>query len=168
MKKVLFGLLLLSSVSVFAQRDDEDEKAFHIGFGGNVSLPLGDLKQGTTYGVGFEVQPSLMFNENIEGFAQLGVDVFKAKTEVGYGDDGNNLLHIPLLVGGRFKTNGFFAGAGVGYGLWKSSGESSNGFMYSPQIGYDAGKIEIAAHYSSTKVTGGSLSYFGIKLFRKL
>jgi len=162
-KTILLALFVLSSVSLFAQYED-DEKPFHFGIGTALSLPLGDLKEGTSYGIGFEVQPSYAFTENIEAFLQAGAHVFKGNSD--YGDDAN-LLHIPLLVGARFKASGFFAGAGVGYGLWSSSGESLNGLMYSPQIGYDGGKIEIGANYSSTKVTGGTFSYFGIKLFRK-
>ena len=164
MKSFLLALFVLSSVSLFAQ-SDEDEKPFHFGIGTALSLPLGDLKTGTSFGIGLELQPSYAFTENLEGFMQAGVHVFKAKSD--YGGDDANLLHIPLLVGARYKAGHFFVGAGVGYGLWSSSGESNNGFMYSPQAGYDAGKYEIGANYSSTSVTGGSLSYFGIKLFRK-
>jgi hypothetical protein len=165
MKKVLLGVMLLSSVSVFAQ--DDDERAFRFGLGGNVSLPVGELKESTSYGVGFGVQPSYRFAENFEAFAQVSVDVFKSKSDFG-NDNSNSLLHIPMLVGGRFKTNGFFVGAGVGYGRWTSDGESLSGLMYSPQIGYDAGAIEMALHYSSTKVTDGTFSSFGLKVFRKL
>ncbi len=163
MKKVLLALFLFSSVSLFAQYDD-DEKPFHFGIGTAVSLPLGDLKSGTNYGVGLELQPSYALSENLEGFLQAGAHVFKSKSA--YGNEDNS-LHIPVLLGARFKAGGFFAGAGVGYGLWSGGGESLKGFMYSPQIGYDGGKIEVGANYSSTSVTGGSLSYFGIKLFRK-
>ncbi|MCW3110427.1 MAG: hypothetical protein JWQ09_4933 [Segetibacter sp.] len=162
MKTILLALFALSSVSLFAQYDD-DEKPFHFGIGTALSLPLGDLKEGTSYGIGVEIQPTYAFAENVEAFLQAGVHVFKDKSS--YGDA--SLLHIPLLVGARFKAGGFFAGAGVGYGKWTSSGESLNGFMYSPQIGYDGGKIEIGANYTSTKLSAGNFSYFGIKLFRK-
>lgn len=163
MKKLLFALFLLSSVSLFAQYD-EDEKPFHFGVGPAFSLPLSELKTGTSYGIGVDVQPSYAFTENLEGFLQAGVHVFKSKTAY---DNADNLLHVPVLIGARFKAAGFFAGAGVGYGLWAASGESSKGFSYSPQIGYDFGKMEVGANYTSTSLTGGSLSYFGIKLFRK-
>lgn len=163
MKKILLSLFVLSSVTLFAQSDD-DEKPFHFGIGSALSLPLSDLKTSTSFGVGVEIQPSYLFAENIEGFMQAGVHVFKGNSD--YGGDAN-LLHIPLLVGARFKTNGFFAGAGIGYGIWTSDGESLNGFMYSPQVGYDSGKLEIGLNYSSTGVTGGSFSYFGVKIFRK-
>ena len=162
-KTILLALLLLGSVSLFAQYDD-DEKPFHFGIGTAISLPVGDLKEGTSYGIGVEIQPSYAFTENIEAFLQAGVHVFKNKS--GFGD-ADNLLNLPAQVGARYKMSGFFAGAGVGYGRWSSTGESLSGFMYSPQIGYDGGKIEVGAHYTSTKLSGGNFSYFGIKLFRK-
>ena len=164
MKKVLLSVFLLASISVFAQ--DDEERGFRFGLGGNLSLPMGDLKEDYSYGVGFEIEPSYGITENIETFMQAGINVFRAKSQFG-GDNSNGLLHIPILVGGRYKVSGFFAGAGVGYGLWTASGASSNGFMYSPQVGYGKGKLELALHYSSTTVTGGSLSYFGLKIFRK-
>jgi predicted porin len=162
-KTILLALFVLSSVSLFAQSED-DEKAFHFGIGTALSLPTGDLKEGTSYGIGVEIQPTYAFAPNVEAFLQAGLHVFKDNS--GYGDAAN-LLHIPVQVGARFKASGFFAGAGVGYGKWTSSGESLNGLMYSPQIGYDAGKLEVGANYTSTKVTGGTFSYFGLKLFRK-
>ena len=164
MKAVLFGLLLLSFGSVFAQYD-EDEKPFHFGVGAALSIPLGDLKESTTYGVGFEIQPSYSLSEKIETFLQTGVHVFKGSSS--YDSDDASVLHIPILIGARFKALGFFAGAGVGYGLWTSGGESLKGFMYSPQIGYDFGKYEVGANFTSTKVTDGTLSYVGIKAYRK-
>jgi hypothetical protein len=164
-KTILLALFVLSSASLFAQSDD-DEKAFHFGVGSALSLPLGDLKEkeSTSYGLGFEIQPSYAFAENLEAFLQAGVHVFKSSS--GYGDAGS-ILHLPILVGARFKTSGFFAGAGVGYGKWTGGGTPVSGLMYSPQIGYDAGKLEIGANYTSTKATGTNLSYFGLKVFRK-
>ena len=73
---------------------------------------------------------------NIAAFAQLGINVFKGKSN--YGDAGN-ILNLPLLAGIRFKSDGFFVGAGVGYGKFSSQvGLPPSGLMYSPQIGYVA------------------------------
>lgn len=162
--KILAGLLLLSSSSLFAQYDS-DYKPFHFGVGTALSLPLGSLKTGTVYGVGIEIQPSYAFTESIEGFLQTGIHVFKGTSSYGYDDP--SILHIPLLAGARFKASGFYAGAGIGYGLFTADGESAKGFMYSPQVGYDFDRYEVGLHYSSTQVTGGSLSYIGLRAFRK-
>jgi hypothetical protein len=164
MKKSIFlALLICASFSSFAQSDDD--KTFKFGIGPSLSLPLGDLKDATSVGVGFELTGVYSLSDNIAAFAQLGIDVFKSADSFD-GESSDNLLHIPLMVGARFTTNGFFAGAGIGYGLWTGGGGSSNGLLYSPQIGYDFGKIQILADYTGTSVTGGSLSYFGLKAFR--
>lgn len=159
---ILFFALAIFSIHAIAQ-DDEDDKTFKFGLGGTLSIPLGDLKLSTTYGVGFEATGVYSFSEDIAGFAQAGVNVFKGKSD--FGSDAS-LLNIPVLVGARYKVNGFFIGAGVGYGRFSSSTTSLGGFSYSPQIGYDLGKLQILLHYTSTTVTGGSLSYVGLKAFR--
>jgi len=92
------------------------------------------------------------------------LNVFKGESY--YGGDDASLLNIPIMAGARFKAGGFFAGAGVGYSRWTSSGTSTGGFLYSPQIGYDLGNFQVLLHYTGTSVTGGSLSSFGLKAFR--
>ncbi len=162
-KTILLLALAMFTAQLFAQ-DDKDDKAFKFGLGGTLSVPLGDFKQSATYGVGFEAMGVYSLSTNIAAFAQVGVNVFKGKS--GYGDAGS-ILHIPLLAGLRFKSDGFFVGGGVGYGSFKGSGGSTiSGVMYSPQIGYDLGSYQILLHYSSTAVTGGNFSYLGLKFFR--
>lgn len=162
-RSILLLALAMFTTQLFAQ-DNEDEKVFKFGLGGTLSLPLGDLKQSATYGVGFEALGVYSLSTNLAAFAQVGINVFKGKAI--YGDAGS-ILNIPLLAGIRFKSDGFFAGAGVGYGRFNtSSGQPLSGLMYSPQIGYDLGNYQILLHYSSTAVTGGNLSYAGLKFFR--
>ena len=162
-RSILLLALAMFTTQLFAQ-DNEDEKVFKFGLGGTLSLPLGDLKQSATYGVGFEALGVYSLSTNLAAFAQVGINVFKGKAI--YGDAGS-ILNIPLLAGIRFKSDGFFAGAGIGYGRFNtSSGQPLSGLMYSPQIGYDLGNYQILLHYSSTVVTGGELSYLGLKFFR--
>jgi hypothetical protein len=165
-KTILFVSLFFASLSTFAQYSNDDDKTFKFGLGGAVSLPVGDLKQSATYGVGFEAIGVYSISDNIDAFAQAGVHVFKS-TAAGYYGDAANILHIPLMVGARFKTDGFFAGAGIGYGLFHvSGGDGLSGFLYSPQVGYDFGKIQVLANYTASAVSGGTLAYFGLKVFR--
>ena len=162
-RTILLLALAMLATQLFAQYN-EDEKVFKFGLGGTISLPMGDLKQSATYGVGFEAQGVYSLSTNLAAFAQVGINVFKGKSN--YGDAGN-ILNLPLLAGIRFKSEGFFAGAGVGYGKFSSPvGQPLSGLMYSPQIGYDLGNYQILLHYSSTAVTGGNLSYAGLKFFR--
>lgn len=161
-KTILFLTLAVCSFHVFAQ-DDED-KTFKFGLGGAISLPLSDLKKSATYGVGFEATAVYSLTENIAAFAQVGVHVFKGKSD--YSGDASSILHIPVIVGARYKVNGFFVGAGGGFGSWTSSGNSFSGFLYSPQVGYDLGNMQFLLHYTGNSVTGGTFSYAGLKFFR--
>ena len=163
MKVTLIALFLLVSASVFSQ-DDEEVKPFNFGFGTAISLPLGELKESAFIGLGVEIQPSYAISEGLEVFVQTGIHVFRDKSS--YGDA--NMVHLPLLAGARLKLGGIFVGGGAGYGLWMANNESVKGLMYSPQIGYDLGKLEIGLNYTNTSLEGGRFTYFGIKLFRKL
>ena len=162
-KAILFMALVVCSFYVFAQNDDDD-KTFKFGLGGAIAIPLSDLKASTTYGIGFEAIGVYNLSESIAAFAEAGIHVFKGKAV--YGGDAGSVLHIPVIAGARFKINGFFVGAGAGFGSWSSSGTSLSGFLYSPQIGYDLGKMQLLLHYTSGSVTGGTFSYAGLKFFR--
>ena len=162
-KTLMFLFCVCLSLSVFSQWD-EDDKPFKFGIGSGISLPIGDLKEASTVGVGVELTANYAVSENFEAFVQTGVHVFRAK-DTYYGEQ-SGVLHLPAMVGARVKASGFFAGAGVGYGYFNGGGDPLSGFLYSPQIGYAGGRLQIMAHYTSTTVTGGSLSYFGIKVFR--
>lgn len=164
MKKTMLLLTLaVYSLHAIAQSNDEDDKIFKFGIGGSFQLPLGDLKESATYGVGFEATGVYNLSETAAAFAQTGVNVFKGKEFFG---QSNSILHIPILVGARYKFGGFFAGAGVGYSIYSSDGNSLNGFTYSPQFGYDMGKQQFLVNYTSTSVTGSTFSYVGLKFFR--
>lgn len=161
---VLLFTLVLFSYSGFAQDDDYEDKPFKFGLGGTISLPLSDLKASTSYGVGFEVTGVYTFAEHVAVFAQTGINVFKGKSVYGY--DESSLMHVPFLAGARFKAGGFFVGAGAGYGRFIGDGDSAGGFTYSPQAGYELENLQFMLHYTSTSLTGGSLSYVGLKIFR--
>jgi len=162
-KSVLFCLLLLATFSAFSQYSDDEQKTFKFGLGTSFSLPVSSLKTATSYGVGFELIGDYNFSEHLSAFLQSGVEVFKSNSIYG---DADNLANVPVMIGARVKASGFFAGAGAGYGFWFGGNGSDHGFLYSPQVGYEIEHYQFMAHYTSTKVEGGSLSYFGIKIFR--
>ena len=162
-RTILLLALAMFTTHLFAQYN-EDDKDFKFGLGGTVSLPMGDLKKSAVYGVGFEALAVYSLSTNLAAFAQVGLNVFQGKSNYG---TAVNILNLPALVGIRLKSDGFFVGAGVGYGKFSSQvGPAPSGLMYSPQIGYDLGNLQILLHYSSTVVTGGELSYLGLKFFR--
>lgn len=157
MKKVLL-LALTITVGVLTS----NAQKFRLGAGPVVSVPLGDFGDINGIGIGAELTGILEFSESFEAFGQVGYQRFAGKTFniLGMSIKGDATNHIPVLFGGRYKTNGFLIGAGLGYG---SYGENSSGFTFSPQIGYSLEKIDIIGNYTSSSLGGGSLSYFGIK-----
>jgi hypothetical protein len=164
MKQIfLLSFLSICAITAFSQ-DDEYEPAFKFGIGTALSIPVSDLKESSDLGYGFEITGVYNISDNIAAFSQVGLDVFNNSND--YYGNSSGILHVPIMVGPRFRAGGFFAGAGVGYGLWSSDGSSSNGFLYSPQIGYDLGHYQFMLNYTATSVSGGTLSYFGLKAFR--
>jgi hypothetical protein len=89
-------------------------------------------------------EPTDLFN--------TGVDVFKGVESYG---DPMSMLDVPALTG-----------AGARYGYFNGDDTPLSGFLYSPQVGFESNRLQILAHYTATSVTGGSLSYFELKVFR--
>ena len=163
MKKIFLLLALTTFTSkLFAQETDGDEKKLKIGLGATIALPLSNLKQYSNFGVGVTALVVYNVNETIAGFAQVEAVGFKNNR----GNNGRGTFHIPVVLGARYKNGNFFLGLGAGYGYFSIEGENTGGFLTSPQIGYDFGKLQAIINYTSTAITSGNLSYVGIKVFR--
>lgn len=161
-KTILLAVLAVCSFAAFSQ--DDDDQTLKFGVGGTLSLPVGDLKESFTYGVGFEGTGVYKFTENIGAFAQAGLGVFKSSDA--FSGDANNVLHLLVMAGPRFSFNGFFIGGGVGFGRWNNAFAASSGLLYSPQVGYDFGSFHLMAHYTGNKLGDANFSYAGLKFFR--
>ena len=159
---MILALVTVAVVSVNAQKSES--KKFTFGVGPVVSFPSGDFSTG--YGVGFggEVEAIMSISNNFEGFAQAGYSSFTGKTISGF--KVSSVGFIPVLVGARYSKD-FIGGLGLGYGSFSGGGSSSGGFTFSPQAGYNFGKIEALAHYTSVSTSGGSTNFMGIKVFYK-
>lgn len=155
----------------------QDSKKFSLGVGPVVSIPSGDLGTSNGVGIGGELQATYGLSSSIDGFAQAGYQSFAGKTVtvnvLGFtaSTKSPSVSLIPVLVGARYKfseKDGFNAGLGIGYGSFSASGASSTGgFAYSPQVGYSISKFDIIANYTSVSVTGGSETFFGLKVYYK-
>lgn len=161
MKKVVLTLAAALSLSLVTSA-----QTFRFGIGPAISVPMGDLGDVSSVGIGAEVTGIVEFSESFEAFAQAGYQNFAGKKIDVFGTSVklDALNHIPVLVGARYKTGGFLLGAGVGFASW---GENSSGFAYSPQIGYSLGNIDIIGQYHGTAMDGGTLSYVGVKAYFK-
>jgi len=164
MKKICLLLALITFMSkLFAQEDDADEKKLKIGIGATIALPLSKLKQYSNFGAGVAALIVYNVNETIAGFAQVEAVGFKNNSS---NNNGRGTFHIPIIVGARYKNGNFFLGLGAGYGYFNIEGETTGGFLTSPHIGYDFGKLQAILNYTSTAITSGNLSYVGLKFFR--
>lgn len=168
MKKIV--LLAALAIASFAANAQQESKKFTLALGPTLSLPLGDLKEVSSLGIGAEVEGSLAISESFQGFLQAGYASFSGKSyDFGFGLSGKypTTSVVPVLVGGRYVYNGLSFGAGLGYASYSIAGNSEGGFTYSPQIGYDFGKIKGIVNYTSTSLDGGSASFLGLKVFYK-
>jgi len=172
MKKLALVLTVFTAsiIGVKAQSSGSQGE-FTFGAGINAALPIGDFHLTHSFGVGVHLQGEYAFTDQIKGVATTGYTSFFGKTiDDGFGDKFkiSSVGQIPVLVGARFyPQSSFFVGAQVGVGIFTGSGNSSSGFEYLPQVGYDAGQIQIIGAYDGTSVTGGTLSSISLSAIYK-
>ena len=168
MKKLLLSLTIICA-SFITSKAQMAQGDFKFGVGVHFGLPVGDLHNVTSLGIGGEVQGEYAFSENLTGVATSGYTYFIGKSfDNGLGGTYKiNYGHIPVLVGARFyPSEQFFVGAQIGYGHYSASSQgvssSSGGFEYRPQVGYNADPVQFILSYDGTSVTGGTLSQIGL------
>ncbi len=172
MKKLALVLTVFTASVIGAKAQSSSSSGeFTFGVGINAALPIGNFGDTHSFGIGGHIQGEYGFSENLKGVATTGYTSFFGKTVdvAGFGSvKYSSVGHIPILVGARyFPSESFFVGAQIGYGIFTGGGSSTNGFEYKPQIGYDAGTIQIIASYDGTSVTGGTLSSIGLSAIYK-
>lgn len=174
MKKILL-VLSVFSVSTIVSKAQSKEGNFTLGAGVQVALPTGNLHTTHSFGIGGQIQGEYGFSDNLTGIATTGYTSFFGKTVNDSYTDPNtgttisgsykysSVGQIPILVGARFyPSEPIFVGAQIGVGIYSGGGSSSSGFEYRPQIGYDAGAIQVSLFYDGTSVSGGTLGYVGL------
>ncbi|MET0462437.1 MAG: hypothetical protein ABW007_04770 [Chitinophagaceae bacterium] len=154
MKKVFLAVAFTVAgfVGLNAQKD------FKFGAGVNVGLPLGDLGDGANFAAGVELQGEIGFTEKVKGIATTGYTHFFTKEILGYKP---KLGVVPVLVGARgYLSEQFFVTGQVGYAFLTGDFDGG-GFAYKPQVGYDAGKFQLALSYNAVSDNGTS-SWLGL------
>lgn len=135
------------------------QKSFQFGAGVNVGLPVGDASDFTSFAAGVELQGELGFSETVKGVATTGYTHLFGK-DLGGGVK-FNVGAIPILVGARFyPSEKFFLTGQIGYGVFTGDGDGG-GFAYKPQVGYDAGKFQLALSYNAIS-DNGTTSWLGL------
>ncbi len=155
MKKVFLvaAFTVAGFVGLNAQKD------FKFGAGVVAGLPVGDLKDAANFAAGVELQGELGFTEKVKGVATTGYthvfgkEVFGVKPKFGI---------VPILVGARgYLSEQFFVTGQIGYAFLTGDGDAS-GFAYKPQVGYDAGKFQLALSYQGFSDNGANISLLGL------
>jgi hypothetical protein len=172
MKKLALVLTVFTASIIGAKA----QEGLTFGVGLNAALPIGDFHLSHTFGVGAHIQAEYGFSEQFKGVATTGYTAFFGKT-ITYSDGlggtqsykAKSVGLIPILVGARFyPSTSFFVGAQIGYGIFTGGeGSAPKGFEYRPQIGYDAGTIQIIGAYDGVSVTGGTLSTISLSAIYK-
>lgn len=155
MKKVFLvaAFTVAGFVGLNAQKD------FKLGAGINVGLPVGDIKDAANFAIGAELQGELGLSETVKGLATVGYTHFLGKelapgVKLKFGA-------VPILVGARvYPSEQFFVGGQVGYGFFTGDADGG-GFAYKPQVGYDAGKFQLALSYNAIS-DNGTTSWLGL------
>ncbi|MBS1627842.1 MAG: hypothetical protein JSR09_08585 [Bacteroidetes bacterium] len=161
MKKIFTLVMFVGSVfAVKAQQksNSNSDKKFAIAGGVSIASYSVTGSSSSVMGYGVELEGALGIGGEFQAFAQLGY--------LNYSKNGSSMGFIPVLVGARYSKQ-FIGGMGIGYGTFTGGGGSVSGFTFSPQAGYDFGKIEALAHYTSTSLVGGSANQFGVKVLYK-
>lgn len=154
MKKVL----LVAAFTVAGFIGANAQKDFKLGAGINVGLPIGDAGDISSFAAGAELQGELGLSETVKGIGTVGYTHFFGKDLGGY-----KLKYgaIPILVGARvYPSEQFFVGGQIGYGVFTGDADGG-GFAYKPQVGYDAGKFQLALSYNAIS-DNGTISWLGL------
>ena len=164
MKKLL--LIATFVVAGLMGAKAQDGSGFHFGAGLSLGLPIGDFGDTHSFGIGVEAQGEYMFSEKFSGVINSGYTSFFGKdVDVpGFGTvEVESVGLIPILAGIRvYPAPQFFIGARAGLSILTGGGESTSGFGYRPEIGYNGGPIQIALSYNGFSKDGETISHIGL------
>lgn len=163
MKKILISFCFLLVLQICKSQD----KQLQWGIGPGLTIPTGALQFGNGIGFGAEINANYTLSENISINGQTGYSFFSGKYI--FGEKNSSAGFIPILAGLRYSSKGLLIGMNLGLGMWNfGEGDKESGFTFRPQFGYDLGKFEILAGYTSTSTSGLNANYFGITSVFKL
>lgn len=162
MKKMI---LLFSFVAAVMAVKAQAPAGFQLGAGPRLSLATGNFGDTHSLGLGAELQAEYGFSDQVTGVATTGYSSFFGRSvilsgqSVKYKAEG----YIPLLAGIRYYFSGtFFGGAQVGLGVYSYNGNSTSGFNWQPQVGYNSDKFQLVLNYSGVSKSGSTIAHFGL------
>jgi hypothetical protein len=154
MKKVLLSVVaILGLTFANAQSSDGKSTSTSSGFkaGVNFGMPMGDVKDGSSFALGLEVAYMYPVSDKFQVGASLGYSTFMAK-EVG-GVKGDNISFLPISAVLQYSfSDNIFAGLDLGYAVGMAPEGNDGGMTYQPKVGYQTEKFEVYAGYRGIAV----------------
>ncbi len=142
MKKSLLGASILFMGFAAQAQSTGQFKA-----GVNVGLPVGDVKEMTTFSLGADLAYLWNVGTNFQVGPTVGFQNFFGKEDPNYHDK-TSLSYVPVAASGQFSiAPEFFIGADLGYAFTTSGAEDAGGFYYLPKIGYQKPNWEVYTGY---------------------
>ncbi len=157
-----------SASSASASGDD----AVNFGISVEPALPLGDFKEVSSFGFGFNGLIRVRLADKLAFKGSIGYMTFISKTITYTDDDGNgnlttiqikpNAVHgVPFRGGIAYDlTDNLFVQGSIGVSFINNGVGSA--FLYTPGLGYRSGPIEALLKYESWSKSGGSLNFLGL------
>lgn len=169
MKKVIFTLVIAAvGLTAGAQDKKSSDKEFKFSIGVEAGLPLGDLKDASSFGIGGSAMGEYAAAENLGLTLSAGYMTFAGKTVESV--KGPSLNLIPVLIGGKYHFNDKIYGhaqLGMTFASVKVAGvsASTSAFTYAPTIGFTPSEnIDIALKYQAYTKNSSSTSFLGLRV----
>jgi len=157
--KIMKKVLLIGSIIIAGCIGANAQKGFTFGLGVNFGLPVGDASDISSFTLGGEAQGEYKFNSAGSLVFTSGYTHFFGK-DLGLGVK-VNYGAVPVLAGARYyPSKKFFGGAQEGYAFFTGDA-SDGGFAYKPQIGCDAGPLQLALSYNAI-TNDGTIGWIGL------
>lgn len=155
--KKLFLVAIATVGFAFSGTAQDTKMKVGVDFG----MPLGDIKDGTSFNLG--VNAAYMWNvgEGFDAGAGVSYNTYMAKEYdfMGIKVKGDNVSFLPIYGTANYSfTENIFAGADLGYAVVLAPSEAKGGVYYQPKVGYQAEMFEVFVGYKSIAVTGGAYS----------
>lgn len=157
-------MLALAVLTVFSiSSNAQPPEGFQFGAGIRLGLPVGDLADFHSFGVGGELQGEFGFSEKFSAVINTGYSSF-------FGKDGADAVGIiPIIAGVRvYPSANFFIGAKAGYGVLTGNGNSEGAFCYQPQVGYNCSNFQVALNYNALTKNSSTVGHIGLTGIFKL
>jgi hypothetical protein len=159
MKKIILSAAVVAMVTLTASAQKEAAgKDLKFSVGVTAGLPVGDLKNASSFAIGGDIQGEYAAAESLGITLSAGYLNFTGKNNAG------STGLIPVLAGAKFNfTDKIYGHAQLGMSFSTESGGGS-AFTYAPSVGYLVSEnFDIALKYQAATKNSFTTAFFGIR-----